>query len=248
MFIRGSGSGLEYKRVDTNPYKGIVVKNNDPLGLNRVKVYIPELSNQPFDSWLDEYENININSIGTNVSTKWNDKDTNGDWTDTKVFEEISKLIPWAEQCSPLFGESGNFRYYKDGEIATISDCNYLEGFDINDSEPPKLTTGSFSPAFLYENEGTRLGDAFGKPLDNFSVKCNPYSFSYAPSKHVNKSKGFFGVPEVGAKVWVFHYEGDLNFPVYFGVSGKSQRELLLMNNADNKEQAGYKCPIDFES
>ncbi|MCV6900893.1 hypothetical protein OE165_28065, partial [Escherichia coli] len=81
--------------------------------LMRVKVYIPELSNQPFDSWFDEFENININSVGENTATKWNEKPTNGDWTDTKMFEEISKLIPWAEQCSPLFGESGNFRYYK---------------------------------------------------------------------------------------------------------------------------------------
>ena len=27
MFVRGSGSGLEYKRVDNSFYKGIVVKN-----------------------------------------------------------------------------------------------------------------------------------------------------------------------------------------------------------------------------
>ena len=248
MFVRGSGSGNEYKRVDNSFYRGIVVKNNDPLGLYRVKVYVPELTIQPFDSWIDEFENININGVGTNTDTKWNEKDTNGDWTDTKMFEEISKLIPWAEQCMPLVGESGNFRYYKDGEIAVISDCNYPEGFEFNTDNIPTLQDGSFSPAFLYENEGTRLGDAFGKPLDNFSVKCNPYSFSYAPSKYVNKSKGLFGIPEVGSKVWVFHYEGDLNYPVYFGVVGKSQRELLLISDSDNKEQLGYKYPLDFDS
>jgi hypothetical protein len=246
MFVRGSGSGLEYKRVDNSFYRGIVVKNNDPLYLNRIKVYIPELTNQPFDSWFDEFENININSVGTNTDTKWNEKDTNGDWTDTKMFEEIAKLIPWAEPCSPLFGESGNFRYYKDGELATISDCNYEEGFDINDSESPSLSSGSFSPAFLYENQGTRLGDAFSKPLDNFTVNSNPYAFQYAPSKYVNKSKGIFGIPEVGSKVWVFHYEGDLNFPIYFGVVGKSYRELALINNTDNDKSIGVKYPYDF--
>jgi len=248
MFVRGSGSGLEYKRVDNMPYKGIVVKNNDPLKLNRVKVYIPELTNQPFDSWFDDYDNINLNSIGNNVFTEWNQKDTNGDWVDTKIFEEISKNIPWAEQCSPIFGESGNFRYYKDGEIATITDGNYEDGFRLNDDIPPTLEIGSYSPAFLYENMGTRLGDAFSNPLTNYSVKCNPYAFSYAPSKHVNKSKGFFGIPEVGSKVWVFHYEGDLNFPVYFGICGKSQREMLPMTNSDNQEQMGYDYPIDFDN
>lgn len=246
MFVRGSGSGVEYKRVDNSFYRGVVVKNNDPLKLNRVKVYIPELTNQPFDSWFDEYDNININSVGTNTDTKWNEKDINGDWTDTKMFEEISNLIPWAEQCSPLFGESGNFRYYKDGEIATISDCNYPEGFDIIDSDSPTLSSGSFSPSFLYENSGTRIGDAFSKPMDNFTVNSNPYAFQYAPSKNVNKSKGIFGIPEVGSKVWVFHYEGDLNFPIYFGVVGKSYRELALINNTDNDKSIGIKYPYDF--
>ena len=247
MFVRGSGNGSEYARVDNSFYRGIVVKNNDPLKLNRLKVYIPELTNQPFDSWFDDYDNININSIGSNINTKWNDKDINGDWTDTKIFEEISNLIPWAEQCFPLFGESGNFRYYKDGEISTISDCNYSEGFEVNNSDVPTLSAGSFSPAFLYENEGTRIGDAFHSPLDNFTSNCNPYSFLYAPSKHVNKSKGIFGIPEVGSKVWVFHYEGDLNFPIYFGVVGKSYRELSLINNTNNKELFGIKIPSTFE-
>jgi hypothetical protein len=247
MFVRGSGSGLEYKREDNSFYKGIVVKNNDPLNLHRVKVYIPELTNQPFDSWFDEYDNFNIKGIGSNIKTVWNEREENGDWSDFKIFEEISKTTPWAEQCAPLMGESNNFRYYKDGEISTISDCNYPEGFNINDDNPPSLSAGSFSPAFLYENLDTRLGDAFSQPLNNFSVKCNPYSFSYAPSKHVNKGKGFYGVPEVGSKVWVFHYKGDLNFPIYFGTYS-DYRTLTLINNTDNETQIGGKIPMDFEN
>lgn len=247
MFVRGSGGGDEYRRVDNSIYRGVVVKNNDPLKLNRVKIYIPELSNQPFDSWFDEYDNINIRAIGKNLDTVWNNKDINGDWTDVDVYEEISAIIPWAEQCAPLVGESNNFRFYKDGKISTISDCNYPEGFEVNNSNAPTLSAGSFSPAFLYENKSTRLGDAFSTPLNNFSVKCNPYAYSYAPSKHVNKGKGMFGTPEVGSKVWVFHYEGDLNFPIYFG-KYHDYRELSLMNEVDNDKQLSQKYPIDFES
>jgi hypothetical protein len=239
MFARGSGSGVEYKRVDNSFYRGIVVKNNDPLKLNRVKVYIPELTNQPFDNWLDEYDDINVKAPGTN-----NEKDN---WKDTKIYEEISELIPWAEQCFPLFGESGNFRYYKDGEISTISDCNYPEGFQINNTNSPTLQLGTFSPAFLYENESTVLGDAFSNPLNNMSVKCNPYAFSYRPSKHVNKSKGMFGIPEIGSKVWVFHFEGDLNFPIVLGTY-HDYRELSLINDTDNEKQLGQKYPSDFEN
>jgi len=247
VFIRGSGSGVEYRRVDNSFYRGIVVKNNDPLKLNRVKVYIPELTNQPFDDWFEKFENIQVKAPGSNLETEWSKKETNGDWVDTKLFEEVSKLIPWAEQCFPLVGESSNFRYYKDGEISTISDCNYPEGFEINDSTSPTLQSGSFAPAYLYENRETVLGDAFSEPLNNFTVKCNPYAFAYRPSKHVNKSKGLFGIPEVGSKVWVFHYEGDLNFPVYFGVY-KDFRQLTLLNDTDNETFEGQAINRDFES
>lgn len=235
MFIRGSGSGQEYRRVDNSFYRGVVVKNDDPLRLNRVKIYIPELSNQPNESWFEEFENFLIKAPGTN-----NDNDN---WKDTKLFDELTLHIPWAEPMYPNFGESGNFRYNKDNEKSTISDSNYEEGFDTIEDAPPSLTSGSYSPALLYENNGTALGDAFSSPLDNLGVKCNPYSFQYKPDKNVNKAKGVFSIPEVGAKVWVFHYMGDLNFPVYFGVY-RDYRELTLINKTDNSEQQSITYPI----
>ena len=246
MFIRGSASGQEHRRDDTSFYRGIVVQNNDPLKLNRVKIYIAELTNQPYDDWFEKFEQFFLKAPGKNSNPK-TEKEKHGDWEDVKLFKEVLKTIPWAEPCYPLAGESGNYRFYKDGELSTISDCNFAEGFTVNDKEPPTLEKGSFSPAFLYENEGTTLGDAFNKPLDNFSVKCNPYAFSYRPSKHVNQTKGLVGIPEVGSKVWVFHYEGDLNFPVYFGVS-QDFRSLTLLNNTDNDKMIGNTYPSDFEN
>ena len=58
MFVRGSGSGNEYRRVDNSFYRGIVVKNNDPTNNNRVKVYIPELANQPYDDWFEKFDDV----------------------------------------------------------------------------------------------------------------------------------------------------------------------------------------------
>jgi hypothetical protein len=239
VFIRGSGAGNEFRRNDNSFYRGIVVKNNDPANLNRVKIYIPELSNQPYDEWFEKFENINVKFPGINNETD--------NWEDTKIFQEIASKLPWAEQCSPLFGESSNARYFSEEEIATLSDCNYPEGFEENNTKSISLSSGAFSPAFLYENSGTTLGDGFSNPLGNFSVKCNPYSFSYKPEKNVNKGKGIFGVPEVGAKVWVFHYMGNLNFPVYFGVT-HDMRTNLLIKNADNKEKIAPHSPSDFEN
>jgi hypothetical protein len=248
MFVRGSGSGNEYRRVDNSFYRGIVVKNDDPSLINRVKIYIPELTNQPYDEWFEKYETFVLKAPGKNCNPKTEkEKETVGDWEDVKLFDEICEQIPWAEPCYPVMGESGNYRFHKDGEISTISDCNYEEGFKVINDEPPTIEKGSFSPSFLYENVTTTLGDAFSKPLDNFSVKCNPYAFSYKPSSNVNKAKGIFGIPEVGSKVWVFHYEGDLNFPVYFGIY-RDYRELVLINNTDNDNKLSPKYPLDFEN
>lgn len=248
MFVRGSGSGNEYRRVDNAFYKGIVVKNNDPMKLNRVKIYIPELANQPYDDWFEKFETFILKAPGANANPKSeSEKKTTGDWEDVKLFDEMCLAIPWADPCFPVMGESGNFRYYKDGQISTISDCNYTDGFQVIDGIPPTLQDGSFPPAFLYENETTVLGDAFSLPITNFSVKCNPYAFLYRPSKHANNAKGVFGIPEVGSKLWVFHYEGDLNFPNYFAVY-RDYRELSLINNTDNKEKMGSKYPSEFEN
>jgi hypothetical protein len=222
MFARGSATGDEFRRNELSFYKGIVVKNNDPLRLNRIKVYIPELSNQPFDEWFADNENLKIKVPGKN--------NIGDNWIDTDIYEAICKTIPWAEPCYPVIGESGSSRYVGDEKISSISDSNYISGL-----------------SFIYENQGTAIGDAFNDPTVNFSVNCNPYGFSYKPSKHVNKSKGLFGIPEVGANVWVFFWQGKTQFPVYFGVS-HNFRELTLINNTDNEKKLSPTYPIDFES
>lgn len=248
MSVIGQGKGLEYRKKDFSFFRGVVVENNDPLALNRVKVYIPDISNQPFDDWYESYSTFILRAPGTNCNPKTDkEKEIIGDWEDPKLFEEICNNIPWAEPCYPILGESSNFRYYKDGEISTISDCNYPEGFEIINTDSPTLSGGSYSPSYLFDNHDTAIGDAFNNPIGNFSVKCNPYSFLYKPKKNSNKAKGIFGVPDVGSKVWVFHFEGDYNFPIYFGVY-RDYRELALINKTDNEFKIGYKYPSDFEN
>lgn len=239
MFNRGSGTGVESKRNDESFYRGIVVKNNDPSRMNRVKVFIPELSNQPFEDWFEKYDEINIKIPGLNNTT-----DT---WVDTDIFEEICKNIPWAEPCYPLFGESGNSRYYKEKELAIITDSNYEDGFETNNEDFPTVSSGAYSPSFLFENKDTMIGDAFSSPAGNYSVKCNTFSFGYKSMKFSNKTKGMISIPEVGSKVWVFHYQGDLNFPVYFGVT-QDFRSLTILNNTDNETGISNTYPNDFEN
>lgn len=239
MHIRGSGNGQEHRRIDNSFYRGIVVKNDDPLRLHRVKVYIPELSNQPHDEWFGETEELSIKMMGSN--------NADDSFSDSKILEDIASHIPWAEQCFPLFGEGGMGRYYKDLEISTISDTNYIEGLSTNNINPPSLENGTYSPSYIYENEVTTLKDFFDSPINKMSVNCNPYSFCYRSDKNSNKSKGLFGIPNVGTHVWVFHWEGDLNFPVYFGTY-KNYRELSLIDNIDSETNKSNTYPGNFEN
>lgn len=226
MFVRTSNNGVEFKRADQTFYKGIVVKNYDPQKLYRVKVYIPEISNQPLEDWLNKYKRLNFRFPGRN-----NKQDV---WRDTKIFEEISKFIPYAEPCFSLIGENGPGRYQSPEELAVITDSNYEETFETNNETPPTLERGAYAPSFWYENKDTNVGDRFAKPLDTYTANNNPYAFMYRPSKHDTKPKGLFCVPSVGSQVWVFHYQGDLNFPVYFGGRHDARGNLLITNSHHN--------------
>lgn len=251
MYVRGFNNAVEYNRDDQTFYKGIVVKNNDPHNLFRVKVYIPELSNQPGENWLDDTEKMYIKFPGKNVLD-----DT---WQNQRaVFEHIARTIPWAEPCFPLIGESGPGRYCNYEDIATISDTTEFDEFNTNDQTPPSLENGAFSPAWVYEHEDTVVHDIFNDPITDgngsngmahLMGNCNPYSYLTRPSTQVNKSKGVYGVPEVGSKVWVFHYNGDLNQPVYFGVY-HDFRELALISNLDQPDckKQSLNMPDIFEN
>jgi len=211
VYVRGSNKGIEYKRDDQSFFKGIVIKNDDPEQLLRVKVYLPEVSNQPLENWLQSFagSSINVRMPGIN--------NPSDNWADTKIFEEMAGFIPWAEPVVPILGEFGPGRYQAPGEIGTVSDTDYKEGFQTNDESPPNIEEGSFAPAFAYENPETNAGDAFVDPTSNYTVNNNPYGQDYQPNNYSNAPKGNFSTPMVGAQVWVFHYRGDFNFPVYFG-------------------------------
>ena len=66
MHIRGRSEGIEHNRNDQTFYKGIVIKNDDPLYQNRVKIYIPELTNQPLENWLQKYSKLDMRMPGVN--------------------------------------------------------------------------------------------------------------------------------------------------------------------------------------
>jgi hypothetical protein len=230
VYVRGSNQGIEFNRDDQSFYKGIIVKNNDPEMLFRCKVYLPEISNQPLDDWLKAFANGTIKTKfpGTNNPTD--------NWSDVQIFHEISQFIPWAESCIPIVGETGPARFFSPDSVATVSETNAEEGFETNNTSAPTIQTGSFAPAHSYVNDETNLPDAFADPTKNQTIYNNPYSREYQPAGYSEASKGTFCIPRVGAQVWVFHYRGDLNFPVYFGARNSTRDNATVYASAQGAQ------------
>jgi len=231
----GSIPGSEYKKNFNSFYKGIVVKNNDPDQMLRCKIYIPDISNIPLTT-LQEFSSISFKFPGKN--------NTQDNWADTKLFEEMAKDLPWAEQCSPLMGEHGPGRYYAPEGTAVMTDTNFPDGFETNNTTPPTLEDYTGPPSFFFGLEGAS-NDAFDS--SNEFVASNPYTDMYTPQNYENAPKGAIGLPMVGAQVWLFHYKGDLNFPVYIGGRFNS-RETALIFNSTGEEGQSLDYPGTFEN
>ena len=217
MHVRGRSEGIEHNRNDQTFYKGIVVKNDDPLYQNRVKVYIPELTNQPLENWLQKYSKFDMRMPGQN-----NEQDNWG--VEMGMYEEISNFITWAEPCFPLMGESSTGRFNAWDGLAVRSDSVYARGGE-NDEE-------LFTPGWLWESTACFAGDAYTRPESNLTCNENPFAYMGKPSVHADLAKGVSGIPNIGSKVWVFHEDGDHNYPIYFGVR-KAFRETGLIHNLD---------------
>ena len=94
MYVRGSSSADEYRRNDTFFYKGIVVDDNDPQENLRLKVFIPEISNQPLEDWLNIGDQKIMNFPGSY------------DALTSKVLEEIRNGL--GQELNDALAQSGN--------------------------------------------------------------------------------------------------------------------------------------------
>tara|TARA_R110002051_G_scaffold96026_1_gene166127 strand:- start:47 stop:1210 length:1164 start_codon:yes stop_codon:yes gene_type:complete len=223
VYVKGSSKNIEYKKPDHSFYRGIVIDDQDPNKLMRVKVFIPELSNQPYEDWLSDFNNgiqtmIYPGSIGP--LSKVN--------TDT-----LTELIPWAEQMAPLMGESGTSHYFASkGE--QISKATYVG--TATQSKVPSDKSGGSMGRVTIATDGADCADAW---VDGKLGKANVTGGAYAPKNSGPESSGVYGTPQVGAHVWVFHYRGDLNYPVYFGTSS-SYRDTALVYGKGESYPAGH--------
>ncbi len=243
MYVHGSNKNVEYKKPDHNFYKGIVIDNLDPKKILRVKVFIPELSNQP-EPVLAEKEPKEVRYPNSQVPG-----------IEQKQVDTLRELLPWAEQCAPLMGEAGLSRYFAPDGTQT-GKGNQPQNTNAKRNKTPSIKEGGAIPRMLSQvvTPGHRyiagsiadsglLPDAVTDVLDAWADggygKQNTTGNSYSAKNSGPLASGAYGVPQVGAHVWVFHDKGDLNFPVYFGVA-PSYRETGMVYQDGGYPNSGY--------
>jgi hypothetical protein len=96
-------------------YKGIVVQNDDPEGMGRVKVFVPEISMTLFKDWnSDKEKDKKFTELGANL----------GSSITPELLERLKIALPWGMVKQPVFGCTET-TYHNDidfGEIANDED------------------------------------------------------------------------------------------------------------------------------
>lgn len=197
-------------------YVGIVIQNNDPLGKGRVKVYVPHVSPNVYNKWNELSEDKKFKFLGKNIESDL-----------SRIAQQLREILPWCVCASPIIGESTSARYNASLDYASTSDSSYygLSGFQSGKLQykqgSNEVTTDGTGEkeGSLYEKYKTKLTDPFSEPSVNNLNQSNINSHEYVPSTYSNKAKGSFSIPAVGSHLWVFFYDGDPHYPVYFAAA-----------------------------
>jgi len=215
MYVRGSDQNVEYKRPVDGFFRGIVINNEDPNSLMRVKAFIPELVNFNF------IEEANVKGDTLKFGAPQMNTALDG-----PLVEKLKPLVPWAEQAAGLFGEAGSSHWNSPAQQQWTK-TNY-------GNTTSKTSTFNFAKlnkrkAGWGKGRGSLMGreaqgDATANPTpgDVWTTKkhglgsLNPSGFGYGPVNSGARASGVYGVPQVGSQVWIFHEQGNVNFPIYF--------------------------------
>ena len=194
-------------------YLGIVIQNNDPEKRGRVKVFVPSVSNNVYNKWMEDKLDKKFNFIGDNINSDL-----------TPILEDLKLILPWADISAPLTSENTSGRFNNYNLQGSVSDSNFTTN---------TVNASATAPGEFYEKSKLRINDAFTGE-SNVTNFANPYSYMYKPNLYSNKAKGSFGIPSVGSHVYVFFREGNPLFPVLLGASfGNSDWQGIYDSNLD---------------
>lgn len=181
--------------------RGIVIKNDDPMDRGRVKIFLPAYPALILNgSYTENKPGIKIQPTDAAAEYLKKEPSTNNPIPAT-IMESIAKIVPWADQASPLMGSGGMGVYDPSTNKYYVADSARSK----NDSYPAKKSAKIISNAGNNDAKNTGSTDTrirFGTPGHTH-----------------NSARGSFSVPKVGSHVWVFFENGDVKRPIYFAYS-----------------------------
>ena len=99
-------------------YKGIIIQNNDPENMGRVKVYVPHISMTLYDDWNDNLKDDKFfKFLGSNLDSN----------LDANILKRLKESLPWGEVEQPLFGPVGTGYYWAEADHGTIEQSGTIE-------------------------------------------------------------------------------------------------------------------------
>lgn len=200
--------------------RGVVIKNSDPEGRGRVKIFLPSLARQVINNMTDA-QGANkqwcFKYLGDKVlSDKPVDVATTSDAA-TKIPDDymntIAGVLDWVEQASPLVGGGGVANYDAGRKTAYSDDSPYgtVEENNKAGQKGAAMQTSAGGATSISSGQGDKQGIHAGN--------VDPNAHNQARPSYNNAAKGMFSVPNVGAHVWVFFEGGDITRPIYFAYS-----------------------------
>lgn len=90
-------------------YLGLVVEDFDPEYKNRVKVFVPAISATLLSKVNSKRKNVTITGVGVNLLNNLDDD----------AYEELVRILPWAECAAPLFGGGTSMHYNRETKQVT---------------------------------------------------------------------------------------------------------------------------------
>lgn len=112
-------------------HRGIIIANNDPEAMGRVKVFVPSVNLAMFSKWFEKEDGENkiFNGLGTNLESSLT----------PEIMEKLHKYLPWSEVAQPVFGMgSGGSYKASSGKTTPSQTCDDSGGSESTQSDSPK--------------------------------------------------------------------------------------------------------------
>lgn len=119
-------------------YRGIIIQNDDPEQMGRVKVWVPQVNMNIYEGWTkDRTKDKKFTNLGSNLNSDIN----------PVILQRLREALPWAQIQYPVFGMGTSITYNADidyGEKANDSDASNQHQI-INKALPESKFTPSLS-------------------------------------------------------------------------------------------------------